>query len=120
MTKKKPTLARSLGSTASYTDVEAVLQTALRHDTWPVVFTCPTRAAAFRWRARACKYRIVLRRNEEITHDLQPGTGTSLYDNLTFLIRGEGENEVHMVPLVPEGTLTIGGRTVEPTSDRSF
>lgn len=71
-------------SLASYEDIRAVLDTAIRHNQFPVTYTCPTEGQAISWLHRANAYRRLLRDTEEARLKLLPGEGTSPYDHLVF------------------------------------
>ena len=102
-------------SLAAYADVEAVLDTILRHDKWPAYLTLETRKEATHWRFRASAFRSVLRKREEERLGLPPGEGSSRYDN--FILRVEGTTVVFEKRTTP-GVLVLGGDAHEAVSDR--
>lgn len=103
-------------SIASYQDVMAVLDTAMRYDTWPAMFTCESNAKAHRWRHRANCLRTALRRKEEADHKLPAGTGTCIYDHLAFRLP-KGAAFVVIEPHATVGQLEIDGEIIDPVSD---
>lgn len=104
-------MSRSLGA---YTDVRAVLDTVLRHGTFPATYSCATKAAAVRWTHRANYFRVLCRNIEEHRHGLPHGTGTSVYDALVLSV-DEATVVIRKEDSTP-GILVIDG---EPTEVRS-
>jgi len=102
---------------AAYADVRAVIETAVRHESWPATVTCATPKAATTWRARAHAFRTFLRSREEALHTLPPGTGTCIYDNLVFTLDG------HQVIISIRDTgvrLEINGAEVEVVAENEL
>lgn len=106
-------------SRANYTDIEAVLDTALRHNQWPVEVEFPDRKQAIRWRARASHFRIILRQGEEKRLGLPEGQGTSIYDQLTFTLPPLSRI-LQIKPRQSEAKIKIGGSEVVPITDRDL
>ena len=102
-------------SLASYSDVEAVFDTLLRHDNWPAYLTLQSRKEATHWRFRASAFRSVLRTREEERLGLPAGEGSSRYDDL--ILRIDGTTVIFEKRTTP-GVLMVGGAPAEPISDR--
>jgi len=106
-------------SLSGYPDVQAVLDTAMRKNTWPVELHFDESSKAFHWRHRANSYRVALRYNEEIKQDLVSGTGTCRFDDLTFRLRGS-TIEIHRHSESTAPLMIIDGEEVEVELDTSI
>lgn len=102
---------------SAYRDIERVLDTALRHDTWPVTYSTGSEKAAIRWRARANSFRTLLRTIEEERLELHKGSGSSIYDDLIFRI---SDSLVIIERRPAESTLVVGDRVVPALSDEEL
>lgn len=107
-------------SRATYADVEAILDTALRMNSWPAYVVSESYAAAVVWRSRASKFRVLCRTEEETRLGLPPGQGTSIYDHLIFTIdRNEAKVGIQPRP-VSATTLHVAGQAIAAKSDREL
>lgn len=100
---------------SSYRDIEAVLDTCLRHDKWPAKLSLESPGKAVQWRHRANSFRHVLRKNEEAALGIPAGQGTSIYDNLIFRLDGP-QVIIDKRPTVA-GQLSVGGEVVDVLSN---
>ncbi len=112
----KPKL-KPLRDLTQFIDIKEILDTALRHESWPVNYVLETPGAAISWRTRAHRYRKALQFNEEQRHTLHTGAGTSEYDNLILRIPKETPNVVNIDLRKPTGYLEIEGKEVETFPD---
>lgn len=100
-------------SLAIYSDIQAVLDTVLRHNE-PGRLVLDSSKRATIWCQRANKFRVAMRQQDEQLHGLPAGAGTSPYDQLVFRKR---ENDVLIEFRQTEGTLEIRGTAIEPESE---